>query len=301
MQVGLNSSKSTRGQSRSKSSVKGKGKGPIAVIEEADEDDIACAVLPTKQRVKGKENALLRGHQSDRGPDGTRKLSVRMTQRTKLSSPKRRPPKKKGKAALDDREEESSPNVDSECEVQPVGKRRNRVVESISSGEASPQETKPKKRQAPIKKAKGKAPIDVPELEDDRIDETKAQPRPIKKTLPKAPAQRQGKARVTEDKNEGSDDEPPQVEQAEKSLISHDLGRDKAQSRSVATLESTETAVSSSEEAVVPFPAPLKNSSRVVKGKGSESTGADSITPRALQAILAHDFRVESLFEFIWI
>lgn len=241
------------------------------MIEEADEDDIARAVPPTKLRVKGKEN-VAHDNKVPRPRRHTKTLRPNDTEE-EARPPKRRPPKK-GKGALDEREE-SSPEVDSECEVQPVGKRRNRVVESISSGEVSPQETKPMKCQAPIKKVKGKAPIDVPELEDDRIDETKAQPRPIKKKLPKAPAQRQGKARATEDRNEGSDDEPQQVEQAEKSLLSHDRGKDKPQS----TLESTETAASSSEEAVIPFPAPVKNSSRVVEGKGSESTGATASHP----------------------
>jgi len=272
---GTELSKSTLGQSRSKSSGKGKGKSPIEVIEEADEDDIARVVLPTKQRVEGKEN-VAHDTKVPRPRRHTKTLRANDTEE-EARPPKRRPPKK-GKAALDEREE-SSPEVDSECEVQPVGKRRNRVVESISSGEVSPQETKPKKYQAPIKKVKVKAPIDVPELEDDRIDETKARPRPIKKKLPKAPTQRQGKARATKDRNEGSDDEPRQVEQAEKSLLSHDRSKDKAQSTSVATLESTETAASSSEEAVIPFPAPVKSSSRVAKGKDSESTGATASHP----------------------
>jgi hypothetical protein len=270
---GTELSKSTLGQSRSKSSGKGKGKSPIEVIEEADEDDIARVVLPTKQRVKGKEN-VAHDTKVPRPRRHTKTLRANDTEE-EARPPKPRPPKK-GKAALDDREE-SSPDVDSECEVQPVGKRRNRVVESISSGEVSPQETKPKKCQAPIKKVKG-APIDVPELEDDHIDETKAQSRPIIKKLPKAPAQRQAKTRATEDRNEGSDDEPQHIEQAEKSLLSHDRTKDKAQSRSVATLE-TETAASSSEEPVIPFPALVKNSSRVVKGKGSGSIGATASHP----------------------
>jgi hypothetical protein len=260
---GTELSKSTLGQSRTKSSGRGKGKGPIEVIEEADEDDIAHAVLPTKQRVKGKEN-VAHDTKVPRPRRHTKALRANDTEE-EACPPKRRPPKK-GKAALDEREE-SSPDVDSESEVQPVGKRRNRVIESISSGDMSPQETKPKKYQAPIK-VKGKAPIDVPEPED---DETKGQSRPIKK---KAPAQRQAKARaIEEDRNEGSDDEPQQVEQAEKSSPSHDRGKNKTQSRSVATLESTETATSSSEEAVIPFPALVKISS------SSESTGATASHP----------------------
>jgi hypothetical protein len=267
---GTELSKSTLGQSRSKSSGRGKGKGPIEVIEEADEDDIARAVLPTKQRVKGKENVA---HDTKVPRPRRHTKAPRANDTEEEARPPKRHPPKKGKAAVDEREE-TSPDVDSESEVQPVGKRRNRVVESISSAEVSPEETKPKKYQAPIKKVKGKAPIDVPELEeDDRVDETKGQSRPIKK---KAPAQRQAKARAIEDSNEGSDDEPQQVEQAERSLPSHDRGKDKAQSRSLATLGSTETAASSSEEAVIPFPALVKTSSIVVKGKGSESTSATS-------------------------
>jgi hypothetical protein len=235
---GTELSKSTLGQSRSKSSGKGKGKGPIEVIEEADEDDIARAVLPTKQRVKGKENVV----HDNKVPRPRRHTKIPHANDTEEEArpPKRRPPKK-GKADLDERDE-SSPDVDSEIEVQPVGKRRNRVVESISSEEVSPQETKPKK---PIKKVKGKAP-----------------------------AQRQGKARAIGDGNEGSDDEPQQVEQAEKSLPSHDRGKDKAQSRLLATMESTEAAALSSEEPVILSPPPVEISSKVVKGKGSESTGA---------------------------
>lgn len=138
---GTELSKSTLGQSRSKSSGKGKGKGPIEVIEEAEEDDIARAVLPTKQRVKGKEN-VAHDTKAPRSRRHTKTLRANDTEE-EACPPKRRPPKK-GKADLDEREE-SSPDVDSEIEVQPVGKRRNRVVESISSEEVSPQETKPKK------------------------------------------------------------------------------------------------------------------------------------------------------------
>ena len=271
---GTELSKSTLGQSRSKSSGKGKGKGPIEVIEEADEDDIARAVLPTKQRVKGKEN-VAHDTKVPRSRRHTKTLRANDTEE-EPRPPKRRPPKK-GKADLDEREE-SSPDVDSEIEVQPVGKGRNRVAESISSEEVSPQETKPKK---PLRKVKGKAPIDVPELEDDRVDETKGQSRPIKKKLPKAATQRQDKARAIEDRNEGSDDEPQQVEEPEKSLPSHDRGKDKAQSRLAATLEmeSTETAPLSSEEAVIPSPTLVKFSSKVVKGKGSDTSRATASHP----------------------
>lgn len=199
---GAELSKSALGQSRSKSSGKGKGKGAIDVIEEADEDDIARAVLPTKQRVKGKENVI----QDTKVPRPTRHAkTLRSNETEEESRPPKRCPPKKGKASIDEREE-SPPDVDYECEVQLVGKRRNRVVESMSSGEVSPQETKSK---APIKIVKGKAPTVVPELEENLTDES----HPIKNTLPKAPAPRQGKARAIQVRNEGSDDEPQQVEQ----------------------------------------------------------------------------------------
>jgi hypothetical protein len=185
---GTELSKSTLGQSRSKSSGKGKGKGPIEVIEEADEDDITRAVLPTKQRVKGKENVA----QDTRVPRPRRQTKAHRADDTEEEArPRKRHPPKKGKAALDEREE-SSPDVDSESEVQPVGKKRGRVIESVSSGEASTQETKPKKSQAPklIKKVKGKAPIDVPELVDDHIAETGCQSQAEKST----PSHDRGKA-----------------------------------------------------------------------------------------------------------
>jgi hypothetical protein len=213
---GTELSKSTLGQSRSKSSGKGKGKGPIEVIEEADEDDIARTVLPTKQRVKEKENVA---HDTKVPRPRRHTKALRADDTEEEARPPKSHPPKKGKAALDEREE-SSPDLDSESEVQPVGKRLNRVVESISSGESA-QETKPKwQAPKPIKKVKGKAPIDVPELVDD-IAETECQSRPIKMKAPKAPAQRQAKV---QDRNEGSDDEPRQVEQeqAEKSLPSEE-------------------------------------------------------------------------------
>ncbi len=129
---GTELSKSTLGQSRSKSSGKGKGKGPIEVIEEADEDDIARVVLPTKQRVKGKENVA----QDAKVPRPTRHTKTLRANDTEEDArpPKRRPPKK-GKATLYEREESSS-DVDSESDIRPVGKRRNHAVD-IESDDAS--------------------------------------------------------------------------------------------------------------------------------------------------------------------
>jgi hypothetical protein len=276
---GTELSKSTT--SRSKSSGKGKGKGPIEVIEEADEDDIVRAVPPPTRRVKGKEN-VAHDAKVRRPTRHTKPFRANDTEE-EAHQPKRRPPKK-GRAALDEREE-SSPDVDTESDVRPVGKRQTRGVKRVSSREVSSEETKPEKLQAPKKKIQGKVPIEVLELEDDRIDETEGQSRPVKKvqgkapievleleddridetdgqsrlvkkTLSKAPAKPRAKPRAIVDSNEGSDDEPEQVEQTEKSLPSFDLGKEKAQSRSVATLDSAETVASwSSEEAVIPFPA----------------------------------------------
>ncbi len=265
---GTELSKSTVGQSRSKSSGKGKGKGTIEAIEEADEDDITRAVLPTKQRVKGKENVA---HDA-KVPRPTRHAKTLRANETEAEArPSKSRPPKKGKAALDEREE-SSPDVDSESDVRPVAKRRNRIVESVSYGEAFPQETKPDKWQAPMKIKE--VSIDVPEPQDGRIDEIEDLSRPIKKTLQKGRARRQTKARTrgSGGRNEGSDDEPLQVEGTEKSLPSLDRVKDKAQTGSIATLESTETAASSSEEAVIPLPAPVKKSGRIVRGKGPKSS-----------------------------
>lgn len=161
---GTDLSKSTLG--RSKSSGKGRGKGHIEVIEEADEDDIARAVPPAKRRVKGKENVTL----DAKVPRPTRHAKTVHPNDTEEEAlqPRRHPPKK-GRAALDEREE-SSPDVDSESDVRPVGKRQNRGVKRISSREVSPEEIRPEKFQAPTKKVKKKAPVEVLEPEDDGTD-----------------------------------------------------------------------------------------------------------------------------------
>jgi hypothetical protein len=264
---GTELSRSTLGHSRSKSSGKGKGKGHIEVIEEADEDDIARAVPPTKRLVKGKEN-VAHDAKLPRPTRHTKTFRVDDTEE-EAHQPKRRPPKK-GRAAPDEREE-SSPDVDSESDVRPAGKKQNRGVERVPSREVSLEDMKPKKIQAPMKKVKGRARINLLESEDDRIDETEGLPHPVRKTTSKAPAQRRAKPRAIEDGNEGSDDEPEEVEQTERSLPSLDRSKDKAQST---ILESTETAPSwSGDEVVIPVPALVKNAGRVVNGKGPKSTG----------------------------
>jgi hypothetical protein len=261
--------RSALGQSRSKSTGKGKGKGPIEVIEEADEDDPPRAVPPTKQRVKGKENVT---HDA-KVPRPTRSTKTYRSNDTEEEThqPKHHLPKR-GKAILDDLEE-STPDVDSESELRPVGKRRNRVVESVSSREESSEEIKPKKVQAPMKKAKGKMPIDVLEAEDNRLDRTASSLRPVKKAPSKPPTKPRAKPEVIEDSNEDSDDEPDkEVEQKTKRLPLPVRGKDKVQSKLL--VEDPEAVDSqSSEEQVVPLsPAHVKNS-----GKGKSHKSASDI------------------------
>jgi len=246
--------RSALGKSRGKSSGKGKGKGPIEVIEEADEDDIPRAAPPTKQRVKGKEN-VAHDAKVPRPTRNTKAHSPNDTEET--HQPKRRVLKK----ATPEEPEESTPDVESESDARPTRKRQNRVIESISSREESAEEIKPKKVQAPAKKAKGKAPVDV-EADDNRIDDTGGPLRPAR-APPKPPAKHRAKPKIIEDSSEGSDDEPEETEQTAKSLPlpSLDLGKDKVQSRLVVPLESPEGvgSQSSEEEVAIPYPAPVKN------------------------------------------
>jgi len=249
--------RSALGKSRSKSSGKGKGKGPIEVIEEADEDDIPRAAPPTKQRVKGKENVA----HDTKVPRPTRNTKTHRPNDTEEThQPKRRPLKKD--RATPEEPEESTPDVESESDARPARKRQNRVIESISSREESAEEIKPKKVQAPAKKAKGEAPVDVLEADDNRIDETGGPLRPVR-APPKPPAKSRAKPKIIEDSSEGSDDEPEEAEQTAKSLPlpSLDLSKDKVQSRLVVPLESPEGvgSQSSEEEVAIPYPAPVKN------------------------------------------
>jgi len=235
------------------------------VIEEADEDD-APRAPPTKQRVKGKENVA----HDTKGPRATRSTKTYRSNDTEdeCHQPKHHLPKK-GKAILDDLEE-STPDVDSESDLRPVGKRRNRVVESVSSRESS-EEIKPKKVQAPMKKAKGKVPIDVLEAEDSRLDRTASSLRPVKKVPSKLHAKPRARPEVIEDSTEDSDDEAEKdAEQTAKRLPLPVRGKDKVQSKLVVPLENPEAEGSqSSEEEVVPLsPTHVNNSG---KGKGHKS------------------------------
>jgi len=228
------------------------------VIEEADEDDISRAAPPTKQRVKGKENVA---HEA-KVPRPTRNTKTHRPNDTEEAHQSKRRLLKKDRAALEE-PEESTPDVESESDARPARKRQNRVVESISSREESAEELKLKKVQAPAKKAKGRAPIDVLEADDNRIDETGG-PLSSVKTPPKPPAKPRAKAKAIEDSSVGSDDEP-EAEQAAKPLplpLNH--SKDKVQSRLVVPLESPEGvgSQSSEEEVAIQYPAPVKKSGK---------------------------------------
>jgi hypothetical protein len=129
----------------------------------ADEDDIAHAVPPPTQWVKGKENVA---HDAKvwRPTRHTKTFRPNDTE-DEGHQPKCRPPKK-GRTVLNEREE-SSPDVDSESDVQPVRKRQNRGIKRVSSTEVSSEEIKPEKLQAPMNKAQRKVIIEVFEFEDD--------------------------------------------------------------------------------------------------------------------------------------
>ncbi|KAI0305149.1 hypothetical protein B0F90DRAFT_1161420 [Multifurca ochricompacta] len=117
--------RSTLGRSRNKSLAKGKGKGAIEVIEEADEDGISGTALPTKQRVKGKNVA-----QDAKMAKPTRKTrAFRASDAEEEAHQPRRGWRKKDTAVVDEREE-STPCADSDSDV---GKRRNNVGKSTSS------------------------------------------------------------------------------------------------------------------------------------------------------------------------
>ena len=135
---------STNGHSRGKSLAKGKGKGPIEVIEEADEDDIPRSALPTK-RVKGKENVA----QDTKAPKPSRKTKSLRANDTEdeAHQPKRRQPKK-DRGVVNVREE-SIPDVESDTDMRPAAKRRNRIVQSVSSTEEPDEDMKPKEVPAP--------------------------------------------------------------------------------------------------------------------------------------------------------
>ncbi len=125
--------RSTSGRGRSKSFAKTKGKEPIEVIEEADEDDASCAAPPTKQRVKGKENVA-------------RDVKVRKPSRkTKTLRPndtdeEGRQPKreriKKAKAVVNEKSESTS-GIDSEQDMRVSGPSQEVEIMDIDSDVAS--------------------------------------------------------------------------------------------------------------------------------------------------------------------
>ncbi|KAH9057970.1 hypothetical protein EDB83DRAFT_1040700 [Lactarius deliciosus] len=202
--------RSTSGRGRSKSSAKAKGKEPIEVIEEADEDDAPRAAPPTKQRVKGKENVAQ--DVKVRKPSRRTKPSRANDTDEESRQPKRDHPKK-AKAVVDEKDESTS-GVDSEKDVQPAVKRRN-IVRSVSSVEETDEEIKPNKAPKPAK-PKRNAPIVEDESVSEQPDDAEGPPRLAKKAAPsKPPHKRRAKSEATEDSDEGSDEEPEkQAEQA---------------------------------------------------------------------------------------
>jgi hypothetical protein len=250
---------------RGKSLAKGKGKGPIEVIEEADEDDIPRATHPTKQRVKGNENVA----QDAKVPKPSRKPKPFRANDTEEEAHQPKRPKKD--QALVDEREESTPDVESETDVRPAAKRRNRIVQSVSSIEEPDEDTKPKKVPAPAKRAKGQASIDEPESTDGRIDETEEPSRPAKKVPSKAPTMPPAKPEVIEDSN---DEEPEEVATKAKPSPPLERNKEKVRPRPVTPSETSEAAVSPSndeEEMVARSTAPTEKLGRVANGKGSKS------------------------------
>lgn len=225
------------------------------MIEEADEDDVSRAALPKKQRVKGKENVA---HEA-KVPRPTRSTKTHRPNDTEEAHQPKRCLVKKDRAALEE-PEESTPEVESESDARPVKKRQNRVIESISSGEESAEDIKPKKVKAPAKKAKGGAPVDVLEGDDNRIDETGG-PLRLVRAPPNPPAKPRAKPKVIEDSSVVSDaDDEPEAEQTAPVPLPLNHSKDKVQSRLVVPLESPEGvgSQSSEEEVAIQYPAPVK-------------------------------------------
>ena len=235
------------------------------MIDEADEDDIPRPALPTKQRVKGKENVV----QDAKVPKPSRKTKTYCINDTEEDAPqpKRRQPKRD--QAMVDNQEESTPDVDSEVDVRPAAKRRNRVVQSASSIEESGEGIKPTNVPTPEKIANGKTPIDKPEPADDRIDDTEGPSRPVKKMPSKAPAKPRTKPEAIEDSNDGVSDNQVEEIVTPSPLFEH--SKDKARSSPIPPSETSEAAASPSndeEETIASLLAPIEKSEREVNGKG---------------------------------
>lgn len=237
------------------------------MIEEADEDDAPHAALPTKQRIKGKENVA----QDVKARKPSRKTKTLRANDTDEESrqPKREHPKK-AKAVVDEKDESTS-GVDSEKDVQPAVKRRN-IVRSISSVEELDEEIKPNKAPRPAK-PKRKAPIAEDESVSDQVDDAEGPPRLEKKAAPsKPPHKPRAKPEAIEDSDEGSDKEPEkQAEQTTDPPRPFKLSKGKSAASSGAP--ETEFPRSSDKEGMTtPLPAPTEKPARVARGKGSTSS-----------------------------
>ena len=251
--------------SRGKSLAKGRGKGTIEAIEEADEDDLPCAPQPNK-RLKGKENVA----QDTKVQKSSRKTKAFRANDTEeeIHQPKRRQPKK-DQDIVDEREE-STPDVESETDVRPTLKRRNRIIQSVSSMEEPNEDIKSKKGSAQVRKAKGHVPIDELEATDDRIDETGGPSLPVKKVPSKAPTKAPAKPEMIEESN---DDEPGEVELTTRPSPPFKRDKEEAHPLPAAPSETSEAAgsLSNDEEIVTQLPVPAEKPGRIVNVKGSKS------------------------------
>lgn len=261
--------RSTSGRGRNKSLAKAKGKEPIEVIEEADEEDAPRAALPAKQRVKGKENVA----QDVKVRKPSRKMKTLRANDTDEESrqPKREHPKK-AKVVVDQKDESTS-GVDSERDVQPLVKRRN-IVRSISSVEEADEEINPKKAPRPAN-PKRKAPIVEDESVSDQLDDAEGLPHQEKKAAPsKHPHKSRAKPEAIEDSNESSNEEPEkQAKQTTDSPRPFKLSKGKSTATSGAP-EAEFSQSSDNEGTTTPLPAPTEKPARVATGKGSTSANA---------------------------
>jgi hypothetical protein len=252
--------------SRGKSLAKGREKRPIEAIEEADEDDVPCAPQPNKQRLKGKEN-VAQGTNVRKSSRKTKTFRANDGEE-EVHQPKRRQPKK-DQDTVDEREE-STPDVESETDARPTLKRRNRIIQSVSSMEEPDEDVNPKKRPAQVKKAKGQVPIDELEPTDDRIDETGGPPLLVKKVSSKAPTKAPAKPEMIE---ESDDDDPGEVELTTRHSPSFKRDKEKAGPGPATPSETSEAAgsLSNDEEEVTQLPVPAEKPGRIVNGKGSKT------------------------------
>ena len=264
--------RSTSGRGRSKSLARTKGKEPIEVIEEADEDEAPRVALPKKQRVKGKEN-LAQDVKMQKPSRKTKTLRANDTDE-ESRQPKRDHPKK-AKAVKD----ESTSGVDSEKDVQPAVKRRNLVSSTSSVEEETDEEIKPKKgpRSAIPKR---KAPIAEDESVSDQLDDASADgpPRIEKKAASSKPLHKpRAKPEAIQDSDKGSDEEPEKL--AEDPIDPPRLVKlSKGKSAATSTAPDADFSQSSDNEKITtPLPTRTEKPVRVAKGESSTSVNATAL------------------------